>query len=549
MGLSIFSFFKKCSLYFHTLKFVYPFQIYKRIYALIQKKCIPYFPPHLKDEYFQNIGLSPQTHFLNHDAWNCTEKILHGKFCFLNDNADLGSPICWQVPNKPMLWQFYLHYFHYLYLLNPEQQETLCLGWIKANPIGSLGWHSYPLSLRIVNWCKANLQNKECLQSLFQQANFLFHHLETYHPGNHLLENAKALIFAGQFFSNSSYGKKWQAKGIQIFRQETPNQVLADGGYFERSPMYHALMLEAYLDLVNILSKENPKLAHDLKKTASQMTAFLEATTHPNGMLALFNDSTHEVAPQTSKILKYASLLVGASPSKDCFPKTGFWTYRTDDFYFIIKAGLIAPNHLPAHAHADLFSYELSIAGDPIVVDAGVFEYQAGKMRDYVRSTKAHNTFCVNQQDQAECWASFRIARRYPPKNVTWKSDLNGFEFSGEFLGYSQLLGKKIKCHRKIDCSILNRHFIVTDTFTGTGEFLLESMIHFDHRLKINTRHDNNISIEGEHAKLHFSTTKGLLTQETTWRCPQFGLKHESIAFVVSAQQQIPVSLQYKLNF
>ena len=54
--------------------------------------------------------------------------------------------------------------------------------------------------------------------------------------------------------------------------------------------------------------------------------------------------------------------LVGQFPSQDCFPETGFWTYCTDDLYFVIKAGQIAPNHIPAHAHADLLSYELSIA-------------------------------------------------------------------------------------------------------------------------------------------------------------------------------------------
>ena len=73
---------------------------------------------------------------------------------------------------------------------------------------------------------------KVCLCKLI----FLFHNLETYHPANHLLENAKALIFVGCFFQNTSHGKLWQKRGLEIFRQETPQQVLADGGYFERSP-------------------------------------------------------------------------------------------------------------------------------------------------------------------------------------------------------------------------------------------------------------------------------------------------------------------------
>jgi uncharacterized heparinase superfamily protein len=34
-------------------------------------------------------------------------------------------------------------------------------------------------------------------------------------------------------------------------RSELPEQVLADGGNFERSPMYHAIFLEDVLDLIN----------------------------------------------------------------------------------------------------------------------------------------------------------------------------------------------------------------------------------------------------------------------------------------------------------
>ena len=36
------------------------------------------------------------------------------------------------------------------------------------------------------------------------------------------------------------------------YARELPEQILADGGHFELSPMYHALVLEDLLDLVNI---------------------------------------------------------------------------------------------------------------------------------------------------------------------------------------------------------------------------------------------------------------------------------------------------------
>ena len=106
---------------------------------------------------------------------------------------------------------------------------------------------------------------------------------------------------------------------------------------------------------------------------------------------------------------------------------------------------------------------------EQIVVNAGVFEYQAGEMRDYVRSTRAHNTFCVKKTNQAECWGEFRVARRYPTQNVIWKSDEQGFYFSGEFWGYSKLIGNKLKCKRQVSYSAQHKTIEITDFFEGTG--------------------------------------------------------------------------------
>ena len=64
------------------------------------------------------------------------------------------------------------------------------------------------------------------------------------------------------------------------------------------APMYHALMLEAYLDIINLLKKE----ASDFIETARKMSSFLTSViTHPDGLVALFNDSTHEIAPAYQK--------------------------------------------------------------------------------------------------------------------------------------------------------------------------------------------------------------------------------------------------------
>ena len=43
-----------------------------------------------------------------------------------------------------------------------------------------------------------------------------------------------------------------------MLRRELPEQFLHDGGHFERSPMYHALLTHGLLDLVNVLPESDP---------------------------------------------------------------------------------------------------------------------------------------------------------------------------------------------------------------------------------------------------------------------------------------------------
>lgn len=49
-----------------------------------------------------------------------------------------------------------------------------------------------------------------------------------------------------------------------------------------------------------------------------------------------------------------------------------------------------------------MLSFEWYLDGEPVVVDTGVYEYEPGPMRHYVRSTAAHNTVHIHQVLQSE---------------------------------------------------------------------------------------------------------------------------------------------------
>jgi len=491
-------------------------------------------------------GLRPHTPFLTHDPWNDADSVRRGRFTFLNETRDLGRPVDWSAPGAPLLWRFNLHYGHYLDLLPEADALALVREWIAANPVGEgVGWHPYPTALRLIALTKRGLPGTDVDRSLYRQAAWLYRTLEVYHPGNHLLENARALALAGRYFEGQGEAGRWLRRGLAIFRREVSEQVLPDGGYFERSPMYHALMLEGALDLLNVLPNDHPDRPL-LADTAARMRDYLASIRHPDGEIPLFNDATLEIAPPASALLGYAARLLDGEPTiQRAFLDTGRFVLTSRDAWVIVDGGPIGPDHLPAHAHADVFSFEASFGGHRFVVDTGVFEYTAGPNRSHDRSTAAHNTVVIDGVDQAECWASFRVARRYPPENVMFTEDDAGSTFAGTFRGYGKLLGDGLVHRRRV--AVQHGRLAVEDEVTGRGSHRVESRLHLHPAVTVTPDGDAlRLGRDGVEVVL---TAKGAAFREEPSRySPRFGVAEPNRCLVLAHDGPLPVRFAYTLT-
>jgi len=552
----------KFLLYWNTLKYLKPVQIYGRIFSVFKKKSglikLPVIPDNLTPD------LDKKTNFIYHEPWNKREELISGDFTFLNKTKSLGFPPRWNIDNSDLLWQFNLHYFNYLHLLNKEEQLEICYDWIDKNKLGKgTACHPYVISLRLISWCKIGFEDEKINKSIYLQASYLYRNLEYCHPANHYLENARALIFTGLYFSEQGESKKWLQKGLEIYLTETPKQILNDGGHFERSIMYHAIMLEGYLDIINILPSEN-KNFNLLLNNSTEMLAFLEALTHPDGKISLFNDSTQEIAPSTRELIEYAKKLnittdqsvsqsdnhpINQSKAKPCiksFNDSGYYVYKDEDIYIAIDGGAIGPNNIPAHTHADIFSYELSIKGVQFIVDSGVYEYADGEIRNYTRSTKAHNTVCIDNKDQAECWGSFRVARRYKPYDVSFIEKDGKVFFQGKFGGYSKLIGDDLVHHRKLEIGKNEAVINIEDEITGNGNHIAESFIHLHPEVKIEEI-DNSLILTRDKVEVKFKIQNYKFEIIDSWYYPEFGKKTKnSVIKIIS--NQIPARIEYSLK-
>ncbi len=517
------------SLYFHTIRFLKFKQIYYRLLYYFTK-------PNINHHVSLNLRSTKNLFLLPVKKKSSLSK--NNIFTFFNISKSL-SKIGWNGHKDCVsyLWRYNQHYFDDLNSTKSFEHRILHNQlleiWIDENKIGEgVGWEPYPTSLRIINWIKwsyaGNRLSKSCRKSLFLQARWLNKRIEWHILGNHLFVNAKALVFSGFFFS-SVESDIWLKKGLKIINHELKEQVLDDGGNFERSPMYHAIFLEDVLDLINI-SKVYPKIIKELevnewKKISVEMLNWLATMTHPDGSISFFNDAALEIAPNLNDLKKYASRL-GVNSSCQKFNKithlkdSGYIRLTSKDAVLMFDVAPVGPDYIPGHAHADTLSFELSLFGQRIIVNGGVSEYSTGSVREYERSTKAHNTVEINNQNSSEVWGSFRVARRAYPFDLKINEFENIPDITCSHDGYKRLSGKPI---HKRHIKFYKTSIIINDYIEGSFENAY-AYFHFHPSIKIFKKSGREWKIEMFNGReVVFNVKKGVSLIETSYYSPKFG--------------------------
>lgn len=448
---------KKALLYWNTIRYLKLIQIYHRFWFRYHRPSLNLALPQIERAALKGI-------------WCCgvprlQSLVQENTFHFLNLSHRLTDASDWNNPRLPKLWLYNLHYFDDLNaegsINRADWHRNLIARWISDNPamLGN-GWEPYPTSLRTVNWIKWSLNgaifDDRASQSLYLQARYLSKTVEWHLLGNHLFANAKALIFAGIFFTGEE-SKDWLNLGQEILDKQIPEQILPDGMHFERSPMYHAIILEDVLDLLNLAQAYPGAMAVSLEKSlrlcSKRMLKACKLLMHPDGQIGLFNDAAFHISASYAQLHVYAQSL-GITNVVDCprisYEKSGDFELNqlmdagyicvvSNNACALIDVGAVGPDYLPGHAHADTLSFELSIYDQRVIVNGGTSTYSDIDLRGYERSTAAHSTVEVNDQNSSEVWSHFRVARRAYPRDLAVKSIDGGFQVDCSHDGYAWL--------------------------------------------------------------------------------------------------------------
>lgn len=223
------------------------------------------------------------------------------------------------------------------------------------------------------------------------------------------------------------YAEKLQESGERRISAMVERQFAADGGHLEHSPAYHFMLLESF----------SSAIADDLFKD-TQLEGILNRASYaagwmiqPDGNLVQLGDTddklvkseeTSIVDPHTQFIVSDGQRGVADGRELAMLPESGFAFIRSpqptkpgeriDSAYLAFQAGF----HSRAHKHADDLSFTWFDRRQNILVDSGRFGYRdllpkdsperlkgfyyGAPERQYVESTRAHNTLAPMGEDQ-----------------------------------------------------------------------------------------------------------------------------------------------------
>lgn len=486
-----------------------------------------------------------------------------GQFQFLNQtiNLAIGAEANgnWSVnwdPDAPRLWRFHLHYHESL--LELADQVGVEAAWMQVESWLSDSrnqspytdpdaWHPFCLSMRLPNWLVLAGTEKiddrlsvAFWQSVSQQVDWLWQNPEWDLGGNHLLENLRTLAIADAVLEGD----------LRIDRQvlyrwinhEIETQILTTGEHYERTPTYHALMLLAIMEIAN--AAEAVGVSCLAAGAAKRMARFLASILHPDGGIPLLGDSVFAETPSPKILLSefggLEELTADSDPvHQDCPVHQDYWVWRsaakhrasaTGDrrAFLLFDVGNSACDHLPAHAHADLFCLSASAFGERLIVDVGTFDYEDTSQREYCRSTRAHNTARIDERSQSDLWSRFRMGRR---GHVLGKKSgtIEGCQWClGWHDAYADIGAKKtFRLVVAVDEPEEGFRWLVADWFVGQGSHRISSPLHIGPGFKVDTI-DANRSVCRQSAVLAdkviaWSSSRTMLTKGEYF--PNFGVQ------------------------
>jgi uncharacterized heparinase superfamily protein len=401
--------------------------------------------------------------------------------------------------------------------------------WMRDNPRGlGINWaSSLEVALRIVSWCWALTllegspaasrdRVPQVVEVLAAHAAHVERYLSEYFsPNTHLTGEALGLFYAGVLLPEQREARSWRERGATILEREISRQVLEDGVYFEQATCYQRYTIEIYLHFLILARRAGLAVSPGVGVAVQRMLDCLLAMRHPRGAMPQMGDADGGCllpltrrepgdlrglfavaasffgrgdyawaaggpAPEVVWLLgdqgrRVFEALAPRRPStrpSRLFAEGGHAVMSSgwdpEAHHLVFDVGPLGCRVSGGHGHADLLSIGCSVFGEPCIVDPGTYVYTAApEWRNHFRSTRAHSTATVDEQDQANPVGSFAWATRPSARLRRWRST-SAFDYADAEHDAYVCSGDPV-VHRRRVLFLKPRCFVLVDELAGAA--------------------------------------------------------------------------------
>lgn len=347
-----------------------------------------------------------------------------------------------------------------------DKIRSIVTDWIDKNPYykGPNWINPMEISIRCANiinalfLCPELKEEGEWLKQvnklLFWSGTYVRYHLEntTLVNNNHYMSDLFGLLVISLYFSGTvsrvvnKEVSEWLRFSYKELNSEIKQQILKDGGTFEKSTSYHAYVLELLLVSKRLLQKNTEYDITDIAKIVERMWQYIARFNHGNTIpfigdsdntrLYQFSDDYPYENQRSYKILfeELEKETGKESSNRNCFKYSGHYFLQNGKIDVLVNCGKVYANG--GHCHNDQLSFILWYDGIQLSDDPGTFCYTSDpEKRNLFRGTAAHSTVMVDEKEQNELIRTFEIKERTNSECV----DYSDSYFKGRHQGYTEI--------------------------------------------------------------------------------------------------------------
>ncbi|MEO8062072.1 MAG: alginate lyase family protein [Pseudomonadota bacterium] len=329
------------------------------------------------------------------------------------------------------------------------------------------------------------------LRSVFEQTRMVVGNLSRFSSANnHLIGEAAGVYIAASTWPLWPQMHGWGERCRAILEVECHKQNAPDGGNREQAFAYQTFVLDFLLIAGLAARARGEDFSPSYWRRIEHMIDFLASMTSFAGRLPMVGDgddgcvvnlaSEPGFSPHGSLIATGAVLFerpdlaakAGALDSKTAtllgveavrrlaflkqrgragfrpqiqFAESGYYllgnAFETpDEVRLLVDAGTLGYLSIAAHGHADALAFTLEIGDKEILIDPGTYSYHTDPAwRRYFRSTLAHNTVGIDNEDQSQQAGSFMWSDHALARCIEFQTGTGRQTFVGEHYGYRRL--------------------------------------------------------------------------------------------------------------